>query len=448
MNTLILRNAQLVNDTGIWRGEIAVEDGVITEVGPSISDVSAMDLDVCGAFVFPGFIDAHVHFNEPGREHWEGLATGSTALAAGGGTCFFDMPLNSDPPVLNAEELNRKRRLAEEKSLLDFALWGGLCPGHADAIDEMAEAGAVGFKAFLCKSGMTEFPATDAATLREGMSRAKRWNLPVAVHAESPEMLAGVIRNANDTSMRAFLNSRPKEAEVAAIRMACEIAGETGARLHVVHVSCAEGLAVIAQARRAGVDVSAETCPHYLLFNADDAVRIGARAKCAPPLRAQEDVEALWRALLAGQVDTIGSDHSPAPPEMRTGEDFFQIWGGISGCQHAFPAFLGELRRRAPQQFARAAGWLAANPASRFGLGKRKGRIAVGFDADFALVDFRNATPIEGKTLLTKHPMSLYENHRSGCHVIDVIRRGKFLVQRGEIVRTTTRGVFLRPSHE
>ncbi|MFZ4683445.1 MAG: allantoinase AllB [Terrimicrobiaceae bacterium] len=448
MSNLILRNAQLVLDSGIIRGEVAVEDGVITEVGPAISEVSAMDLDVCGAFVFPGFIDAHVHFNEPGREQWEGLSTGSAALAAGGGTTFFDMPLNSDPPVLNADEFHRKRKLAEEKSLLDFALWGGLCPGQTDAIDGMAEAGAVGFKAFLCDSGIAEFPATDAATLRAGMTRAKRWNLPVAVHAESPEVLAGVVRNTTDTSMRAFLDSRPKEAEVAAIRMACEIAGETGAALHVVHVSCAEGLAEIDHARKSGVDVSAETCPHYLLFNTDDAIRIGARAKCAPPLREKEDVAALWKSLLAGQVDTIGSDHSPAPLELKNGEDFFQIWGGISGCQHAFPAFLGELRRRAPKQFAKAAGWLAANPASRFGFGKRKGRIAVGYDADFALVDFRKAAPIEGKTLLTKHPLSLYESHHSGCHVIDVVRRGKFLVQRGEITQPTTRGIFLRPTHE
>jgi len=448
MNDLIIRNAQVVAENTITRAEIAVNDGLITGIGPSISGVARVDLDVLGSFVFPGFIDSHVHFNEPGREHWEGLSTGSAALAAGGGTCFFDMPLNSDPPVLDAERFQRKRKLAEEKSLLDFALWGGLCPGHTDAIDEMAEAGAVGFKAFLCPSGLEEFPASDAATLREGMARAKRWQLPVAVHAESPEVLARVAKNIPDTSMRSFLDSRPKESEVAAIRMACEIAGETGAALHVVHVTCSEGLAEIDQARKAGVNVSAETCPHYLLFNAEDAVRIGARAKCAPPLREKDDVEALWKDLLAGRIDTIGSDHSPAPPEMKSGEDFFAIWGGIAGCQHAFPSFLGELRRRAPRQFFQAAAWLAANPAARFGFGTRKGRIAVGFDADLTLVDFHSAVPIRGSGLLTHHAMSLYENHRSGCHVIDVIRRGKLIVQRGEVAKNTARGVFLRPSHE
>jgi allantoinase len=357
------------------------------------------------------------------------------------------MPLNSHPPVLNAESLQDKRRIAEEKSLLDFALWGGLCPGHTDQIDAMAEAGAVGFKAFLCDSGIGEFPAADAATLREGMMRASRWKLPVGVHAESPAVLEPASRNTPDRSMRSFLDSRPKEAEVAAIRMACGIAGETGAALHVVHVSCADGLAEIAKARQAGVNVTAETCPHYLLFNENDAIRIGARAKCAPPLRPGDEVEALWQDLLDGRIDTIASDHSPAPPDMKTGGDFFEIWGGISGCQHAFPCFLDELRRRAPTQLARAAGWLAAHPAARFGLAKQKGRIAVGFDADFTVVDFHKSSVIPRENLLCRHPMSLYEDLHAGCHVVDVIRRGEFVVQRGQINEAASRGLFLRPSH-
>lgn len=337
MNTLTLRNARLVLETGIVRGEVAVRDGRIHKIGVSVPPSDPLNLDVRGAFVFPGFLDAHVHFNEPGREHWEGLATGSRSLAAGGGTTFIDMPLNSHPPVLDAEALQNKRRIAEKKSILDFALWGGLCPGHTDQIDGMAEAGAAGFKAFLCPSGIEEFPAANAATLREGMERARRWNLPVAVHAEDPR---GIARHQpTGRTMRDFLDSRPKQAEVSAIRMACEIAGETGAALHVVHVSCAEGLAEIARARRDGVDVTAETCPHYLLFTAENAVRLGARAKCAPPLREPTDVEALWTALLEGQVDTIGSDHSPAPPEMKTGDDAFAIWGGSPAASMPFRVF-------------------------------------------------------------------------------------------------------------
>lgn len=441
MNTLTLRNAQLVLDTGIVRGEVAVRDGRIHEIGVSVSPDGTSEIDVHGAFVFPGFLDAHVHFNEPGREHWEGLATGSRSLAAGGGTTFLDMPLNSHPPVLDAEALQNKRRIAEKKSILDFALWGGLCPGHTDQIDGMAEAGAAGFKAFLCPSGIEEFPAANAATLREGMLRAKRWNLPVAVHAEDPQVLAR--HQPVGRTMRDFLESRPKQAEVSAIHMACEIAGETGAALHVVHVSCAEGLTEITRARQNGVDVTAETCPHYLLFTAEDAVRLGARAKCAPPLREPADVEALWAALLEGQVDTIGSDHSPAPPEMKTGDDALAIWGGISGCQHAFPCFLSALRRRAPDQLIRAGAWLSGNPAARFGL-KTKGRLAPGFDADLTVVDFRKAAPIRREDLLCRHPLSLYEDHLTEAHVVHLLRRGEFLIRDGTAALHPTRGIFLQ----
>jgi allantoinase len=448
MKRLILRNAQVVTENGISRAEIAVEDHTITEVAPSILGVAAIDIDVLGAFVFPGFIDTHVHFNEPGRVTWEGLTTGSRALAVGGGTAFFDMPLNSDPPVLSAETLNAKRRLAEEKSLLDFALWGGLCPGHIDRIDEMAEAGAIGFKAFLCPSGIAEFPPADPATLREGLRGAKRHNLPVAVHAEDPAVLDRAAGTVSGTSMRDFLASRPKEAEIEAIRRACELAGETEATLHVVHVTCAEGLAEIASARQAGVDVSAETCPHYLLFNGDDAERLGAIAKCAPPLRSAEDMEALWDSLLNGKVCTLGSDHSPAPPEKKTGENFFEIWGGISGCQHAFPAFLAQLRRRAPDDLFQGAAWLAANPVKRFAIAGKTGHIAPGSPADLTVVDFQKPSVVRSKDLLNRHPASLYVDHTVGSQILDVIRGGEIIVKQGKLVGTSSRGTFLRPSRD
>lgn len=441
MNDLIVRNATRSDNTTL---DIAINEGKIVLIASTISGAAREEIDATGLHVFPGFVDAHVHFNEPGRKHWEGLDTGPRALAAGGGTCFFDMPLNSDPPVLDAERLNEKRRIAEEKSILDFALWGGLCPGYADKIDEMAEAGAIGFKAFLCHSGIEEFPAADAETLREGLQRARCWNLPVAIHAEDPQTLARFTPKTGGKSLRDFFASRPKAVEIASIREACEIAGETGGKLHVVHVSCAEGLEEIAIARKNGADVTAETCPHYLLFNAGDASKIGARAKCAPPLREKQDIENLWQSLLHGRIDTIGSDHSPAPPDMKTGDDFFAIWGGIAGCQHAFPAFLGELHRRAPGSVPLAAEWLSANPSKRFGLA-RKGQLAEGSDADLTFVEFTQTPPITAGGLLYRHPMSLYEAFRPGCRIVHVVRRGEQLVKSGTLVQKSTRGKFLRP---
>lgn len=442
MNDLIIRQATFPDGSV---ADIGIAEGMITEVRRSLPDRGKREVDASELHVLPGFIDAHVHFNEPGRADWEGLSSGPAALAAGGGTTFFDMPLNSDPPVLNAARLLEKRAIAEQKSLVDFGLWGGLCPGHTDKIDEMAEAGAIGFKAFLCPSGIDEFPATDAATLREGLLRAKQWKLPVGVHAEAPEVLERAAARVTGESFRSFLDSRPKEAEVASIRMACEIAGETGGSLHIVHISCAEGLAEVVRAKEQGADVTAEVCAHHLLFNEEAALNIGARAKCAPPLRPAKDVKALWKSLLAGEVDTIGSDHSPAPLDMKTGDDFFAIWGGIAGCQHAWPGFLGALQVLKPKALPDSVEMGSSQVAKRFRLA-RKGTLAAGFEADLSLVEFKTSSLIHSDQLHYRHKISLYEGFSPDCRVEHVFRRGELIVAGGEIVPTETRGKFLRPS--
>ncbi len=440
---MILRNAMVVTPEGTVVRDIIVTGERIEALTAPGAASGEDGLDLEGFFVFPGFVDAHVHFNEPGRADWEGLESGSRALAAGGGTVFVDMPLNSDPPVLSAADLLEKRRVAERKSVTDFALWGGLCPGAIDAIPAMAEAGAAGFKAFLCPSGISEFPHADRATLRAGMKLAADCGLPVAVHAEDPAIVEAAASRIPGRTFADFLASRPKEAEVEAIRMACEEAGETGATLHVVHVTCAEGLEEVAGFRQAGVRVTAETCPHYLLFDADQAPAIGARAKCAPPLRPAADVGALWSALAAGLVETIGSDHSPAPPSMKTGEDFFKIWGGISGCQHGLVSWLGEWHHRHPQRLAEAAAWIASNPARLLCLGG-KGAIVPGFDADLTVVEF--GEPADSAPALYRHPAHLYEAFRPRCRVRHVLRRGEFLVRDGRSVATAGAGKFLTPA--
>lgn len=438
MNDLVIRNAFLVGKDGVRKADLSVIGGCIASINRSTVESARSELDAEGCYLFPGFIDAHVHFNEPGRTDWEGLDTGSRALAAGGGTMFFDMPLNSHPPVLSREALEEKRRIAEQKSVLDFALWGGLCPGHVESMDEMAEAGAIGFKAFMCPSGIDEFPFADGHALREGMIRAKRWNLPVAVHAEDPATLSR--GRVSDRTFASYLASRPKAAEVEAIRIACELAGETGAALHVVHVSCREGIEQIALAKSRGANVSAETCPHYLLFNSGAALRIGARAKCSPPLREQADVEGLWDSLWRGGVNTIGSDHSPAPPSKKMDDDYFEIWGGISGCQHAFAGLASDLRRRDPQGLPLLAGLVANNVAERFRL-PGKGRIEVGSDADFTLLRFGAPAWVRAEDLLYRHPMSLYEGLELRCTVECVFLRGQIVGASPE-----RRGKFVRPS--
>ncbi|PAW64984.1 MAG: allantoinase, partial [Opitutia bacterium Tous-C1TDCM] len=285
---LLVRGGRLVTPDGIVEAELAVLEGRVVKIAPRIEEPSAVTLEADGRYVFPGIIDAHVHFNEPGRAEWEGLASGSAALGAGGGTMFFEMPLNSEPPVLDAAALREKRRLAEELSCVDFALWGGLTPLNLDKLAALRDAGAIGLKAFMSNSGIASFPHVDAKTLREGMKRAAKLGLLVAVHAEDDALAAkftAVQKAKGKADAAAWLASRPVEVELEAIRTAIELAGETGCALHIVHVSSPEGVALVETARDQRIDVTAETCPHYLLLNDKDVAKIGAAAKCAPPIR-------------------------------------------------------------------------------------------------------------------------------------------------------------------
>lgn len=440
---VLVRGGEVVTPQGLRRIDLAIADGRFASLAPSLDGSAPETLDATGLIVFPGILDAHVHFNEPGRTDWEGLETGSRALAAGGGTAFFDMPLNSTPPVLDAASFDIKRALAERKSCLDFGLWGGLTPGNTDRIAELADAGAMGLKAFLCASGIDDFEAVvDDATLRRGLRAAAAADLLVAVHAEDDE-LAGRhtdrVKASGRRDAAAWLESRPVEVELRAIDRVLDLAAETGCRLHVVHVSSPQGLDAITAAKRRGVDVSAETCPHYLLLNDADVSRVGAAGKCAPPIRSQENHGELWRRIDTGNVDTIGSDHSPGPPALKTGDDFFAIWGGISGCQHGFPLLLSEALKRGErgEVLPRFARLLAGNVARRFRLADRKGSIAVGLDADFSLLRLGEPETLSNADLLYRHRQGPYDGRPCGVRVMETRVRG--------VVAGGSRGRFLRP---
>jgi allantoinase len=444
---LLFRGARLVSADGITTADVAVIGEQISAVGVNLSGSAKQVVDAAGAYLFPGIIDAHIHFNEPGREHWEGLASGSRALAAGGGTVFFDMPLNAAPPTLDRESFEQKRACAEQKSVLDFGLWGGLTPANLDRMDELAELGVIGFKAFMSESGTSDFQRADAATLKQGMKTAARWKLPVGVHAEDNTMIESLVRAKRTAGLkhwRDYLDSRPIDAELAAIRVAIDLAGETGCALHVVHVSCSDGIDLISQAKQQGLDVTAETCPHYLLLNDEDLGMIGAPAKCAPPLRSASVQQALWQRWLTGQIDTLGSDHSPAPPDMKTSTDFFDIWGGIAGCQHAFPLLIAETEKRAQNagfsQFVRAT---SADVALRFGIGATKGKIAPGQDADLVLIRLGQNERVQD--LLYRHPVSPYLGKTLAAVVSQTWVRGRRIFADGQ-VPDSFRGKFLRPN--
>lgn len=423
MPDLIVRNASI---PGVGIADIAVHEGVVVAVGPSLGGDGAEEIDASAWLTLPGVFDAHIHFNEPGRERWEGFATGSRALLAGGGTSFVDMPLNAAPPTIDRDSFEKKKAAGERNSVLDFALWGGLVPGNLDRLPELAECGVVGFKAFMIDSGTADFPGVDAKVLREGMKVSAGLGLPVAVHAEDEAMIAALslaAREAGNTGVRGYLDSRPPESETRAVETALEIAAETRCRLHIVHVSCPESIGLVAAAKAGGVDVTCEVCPHHLLLGEDAMFAHGAIAKCAPPLRDEARRLALWGEL--SRIDCIGSDHSPAPPDMKQGDDMFRVWGGIMGCQHGFLLLLDAVLETCPERLAEIWGKVAAAPAGRLGLGSRKGRIAPGFDADLVFVERTEPRVVVAEDLIYRHRTSPYVGLPLRSKVARTLLRGR-----------------------
>ncbi len=440
---LVIRGAIVVRETGTEEASVGITEGRIAAIAPDIAEKARETIDAQGLHLFPGVLDAHVHFNDPGRDAWEGVATGSAALAAGGGTTFIDMPLNSSPPTLTAEAFDVKRAACEAAARTDFALWGGLTPLNLDSLEALAERGVAGFKAFMSGSGIEDFPRCDDETLFRGMRIAARLGLPVAVHAENDGVtaaLAVAARAEGRTGVRDWLDTRPVTAEAEAIGRALALAEEAGCRLHVVHTSSARGVRLIRAAVADGLcDATCETCPHYLFFTDRDMVEIGARAKCAPPLRSDDERKALLAEVVAGHVDTIGSDHSPSPPGMKGSADFFSVWGGISGAQTTLRALL-TLGVRPSLIAALTAG----NPARRFHLPGKAG-IVVGADADLALVDPGTMAPLRAEELHDRHRLSPYVGRALRGTVRRTLVRGRTVFLDGAVIGEPV-GRFLRPT--
>ena len=451
---LIVRGGTVVLPDTVERLDIGVRDGKIAGLAPGLDpDDAAAAVDAEGCHVLPGMVDAHVHLNEPGNGHWEGFETGSAALAAGGCTTYIDMPLNGIPPAVTADALRMKAELARGRSAVDYGFWGGLMPGHVRDLLELAAAGAVAFKAFMSDPGGEEegrFRAVDDWTLYEGMARIAELGGLLALHAENDAITSGLaarLQAAGCVSARDYAASRPPEAELEAVHRALFFAERTGCRVHFVHVSTADALIMIDAAKRRGVDASAETCPHYLLLTEEDMERIGPAAKCAPPLRSDAERERMWRMVADGYVDLISSDHSPCPGEWKRlgpGRTFFDIWGGIAAAQCSLELMVGEGVRRGLALSA-IAGLLADGPARRFGL-TAKGRIAEGFDADFAVVDLNRSYVLRPEHLLQRHKLCPYEGRAIGCKVKETYVRGRLVYAEDRGIAEPGHGVQVRPS--
>jgi allantoinase len=422
MHDLILRSRRVVMDGGVGESAILVRYGKIAAIAEYGARLDAdADLDLGDLALLPGLVDTHVHVNEPGRTDWEGFATATRAAAAGGVTTICDMPLNSLPPTVSVAALRDKLAAAAGQCAVDVAFWGGAVPGNVAELKPLYDAGVVGFKCFLTDSGVPEFPPLSAGELRSAMAEIAglegageggtgRWaggGVPIIVHAEDPDE-TGVPHSG---SYDDFLASRPPVSERRAIETVIRASAATGARAHIVHLSAAECAALLSGAKAAGVAITAETCPHYLYFAAEEIQGNRTEFKCCPPLRPAVNREALWRALGAGVIDYVVSDHSPCLPDLKAG-DFASAWGGIASLQLGLSIVWTVASRRSPAQanavLADVARWMAAGPASLAGL-PTKGRIAVGCDADLIAFDPAASFTVRGAELAHRHALTPYD---------------------------------------
>lgn len=446
---LYLKNGRVVTETGeVYRG-VAIQDGKIERlVGDDTGVPAREEIDLGGKLVLPGLVDDHVHFNEPGREHWEGYTTGSMAAAAGGVTTFLEMPLNATPPTINAGHLHNKLAAVQDKAVVDYALWGGLVNNNVADLPGLHDGGVIGFKGFMSNSGV-DFARIDDDVLYAGLRAAREMGNLVAVHAEN-EWVTGLLgeelRAAGRTDRPAWYESRPPAAELEAVERAIYWAGVTGGRLHVVHVTIAAGMRAAQTAKAAGANVTVETCPHYLYFDEADFVQLGPAAKCAPPLRSRDEVEALWQCVLDGSVDTIASDHSPCPwADKAPGlENIWKAWGGISGVQSMLPVLLTEGVHKRGLPLSDLVRLTAGNPARIFGLYPRKGSLLPGADADLVVVDPEAVWELAADDLFYKHKHSAYVGRRFHGRVERTIVRGQTVFADGRICVDPGYGHWLR----
>jgi allantoinase len=401
---LVIHAEKAIVDGGIRAATVAVSNGVIRAVHGDYRGVEDIRLDG-STVLMPGFVDTHVHINEPGTD-WEGFTTATSAAAAAGITTLVDMPLDSDPVTTTVVALQRKRQAAQGNCTVEVAFWGGVVPGNLDELAGLATAGVRGFKCFLTDSGNPNFPHLGVDEFRRAASRIADMDAVLLVHAESHQVVADSPAPYG-RSYRSFLSSRPDASEEKAVALVIDTARDTGARMHVVHVSSARVLPMLAAAKRDGVRVTAETCPHYLTFVADDIPDGATQFAACPPIRSEDNRERLWQGLAEGTLDMIVSDHSPCAPSMKAGGDFGSAFGGISSLEIGPRAVW---TRAAERGFglARLSQWMSERPAALAGLTDR-GRIAVGLRADLCAFEPDVEQTVHAAALRHRHAITPYD---------------------------------------
>jgi len=412
---IVIRSTRVVLPEGVQPASIHIADGRITRILPhaETADVRQV-IDLENLVVSPGIVDTHVHVNEPGRTEWEGFDTATRAAAAGGVTTVVDMPLNSIPATTSVAGLQAKQAAAAGSCHVNVAFWGGVVPGNAPDLEPLVDAGVCGFKCFLAPSGVEEFRHVDENDLRQALPILAKRNVPLLVHAETPALLktfhAGSPHQTY-TSYQTYLVTRPPEAEVDAIRMMIRLAEEFAVLTHIVHVSAGAALEDLARAQSDGVPVTAETCPHYLTFAAEEIPDGATEFKCAPPIRDASNRDALWNGLQNGVLGLVVTDHSPSPVTLKTPGDFKRAWGGIASLELSLAAVWTEASARGfgPGDIAR---WMSRAPSALAGLSDRKGSIAPGRDADLVAWDPDAEFAVDPCNLQQRHKHTPYAGRR------------------------------------
>jgi allantoinase len=438
VSDLVIRSHRTVLPDGMRPASILVRDGRIAAIAShDAAPVGVRRLDADERIVLPGVVDTHVHMNDPGRAHWEGVDHATRAAAAGGVTTLIDMPLNSIPPTTTLAGLEAKRDAVRGRSHVDVGFWGGVVPGNTDDLEALARAGVLGFKCFLAPSGVAEFEHVSEADLRRAMRIVQTCGLPLLAHAESPEAL--LAPHGDPRRYATWLESRPCAAEIAAIELLIALAQEFATPVHVVHLACADPLPMLRAARTRGVRISVETCPHYLTFTAEDIRDGNTAVKCAPPVRERAHREGLWQGLLDADIDLIASDHSPSPAADKHLDDgdFLAAWGGIASLQIGLPAVWSGARSRGiPGE--RVASWMAAAPAQLAGIASSKGSISVGKDADLVIYDPDAEWTVDPSRLHHRHPVSPYAGMTLRGRVETTMLRGEIIFDEDRVLPRTT----------
>jgi allantoinase len=443
-----IRSKRVVTPEGVRAATVHLRGGVIEAIAGYNDVPSGKHIyDAGEAVVMPGLVDTHVHINEPGRTDWEGFHTATRAAAAGGVTTLIDMPLNSIPATTTAAALGAKREAARNKCWVNVGFWGGVVPGNAGELRALNRAGAFGFKCFLVPSGVPEFAHVGEDDLRAALPELAALDAPLLVHAELP----GPIEEANKKlaksdprKYKTWLLSRPPSAETKAVEMVIRLAREFRARVHIVHLSSERSVPLIRRAKKEGVRISAETCPHYLFF-ASGSIRSGrTEYKCAPPIRDFQNNRKLWAALGRGAIDFVASDHSPSPPTMKylDSGDFFKAWGGIASLQLGLPAIWTKMRgqKGSLKHLVRC---MCSGPARLAALEKRKGAIAIGYDADIVVWNPERRFIVQPRMLQHRHKLTPYANHALRGVVEATFLRGEMIYDRGRFLGTP-QGALLR----